>query len=105
MARGSKKDARERLVNDRKSSTIAAAERARSLAELAEAIDQAQRLAWTLGFGENSNPEAAELYLRLELVKAEVESLRGSRWAHDWKGFAPDRTGLLPKPRLTPSRT
>lgn len=57
-----------------------ALERARWLAELAQAIAQAQRLAWTLGVIEGDSEEARELYGRLEQVRAEVESLRFGEW-------------------------
>ncbi len=54
--------------------------RARWLAELAESIDQAQRLAWRLGVAEGNNAEAKELYGRLEAARVEVESLRRGAW-------------------------
>jgi hypothetical protein len=59
---------------------VVALERARWLAELAEAIAQAQRLAWQLGVAEGDLEEARELYARLEVVRAEVELLRSSGW-------------------------
>ncbi len=58
-----------------------ALERARWLAELAQAIGQAQKLAWSLGVLEGDSEQARELYARLELVRAEVESLRFGDWA------------------------
>lgn len=54
----------------------AARERARWLDELAQAIDQAQRLTWRLGVLEGDNEEARLLYARLEAAHSEVESLR-----------------------------
>ena len=60
----------------RGSSEISAAERARWLADLALAIDQAQKLVWRLGVSEGDNAEAKDLYERLESARAEVESLR-----------------------------
>ena len=60
---------------------FAAIHRARWLAELAESIDQAQRLAWRLGVAEGNNPEAKELYGRLEAARVEVESLRRGTWS------------------------
>lgn len=57
-----------------------ALERARWLAELAQAIAQAQKLAWSLGVVEGDNGEARELYARLEALRAEVDSLRFGDW-------------------------
>ena len=57
-----------------------AADRARWLAELAVAIDEAQRLAWQLGDGV-AGGETRELYGRLELLRVELDSLRRSGWA------------------------
>ena len=54
---------------------VVALERARWLAELTEAIAQAQKLARQLGFPEGDE-EARELDSRLETMRAEVESLR-----------------------------
>lgn len=54
-----------------------AANKARWLAELADAIESAQRLAWKLGTAPHPSPEARELYSRLEAARVEVESLRG----------------------------
>ena len=55
-------------------------DRAQWLAELADAVEQAQRLAWTLGVSEGSSQEARELYGRLEAVRIEMESLRQGQW-------------------------
>lgn len=54
-----------------------AATRARWLAELADAIESAQQLAWQLGTATRPSPEARELYSRLEAARIEVESMRG----------------------------
>ena len=59
----------------------AAAERARHLAELAEAIDRAQRLARSLAASETSGAEALELHRRLETARVELEELRRAPWA------------------------
>lgn len=56
---------------------MAAAERARWLFELAQAIDEAQWAAWQMGAADGRNPEALELYRRLEAARREVEHLRG----------------------------
>ena len=53
------------------------ASRARWLSDLAKAIDEAQWLAWRIGVVEARNPAALELYVRLEVVRAEVEALSG----------------------------
>ena len=65
------------LKAPRKVLSIAA--RARWLAELAQAIDEAQCLAWQLGVVEGSNAEALDLYVQLEVARAEVEALQGRR--------------------------
>ena len=56
-------------------------ERARWLSELAEALEQAQRLAWTMGLLEGDSVEAMQLYGRLEAARLEVQSLRSGRLA------------------------
>ncbi len=45
------------------------------LKELARAIEEAQRLAWRLGIVEGRS-QALDLYVRLEIARAEVEALR-----------------------------
>ena len=55
----------------------AASTRARWLAELADAIESAQRLAWQLGTAERPSAEARELYGQLEAARIEVETMRG----------------------------
>jgi hypothetical protein len=60
----------------------AAAERGRWLAELAEAVTEAQRLARSLSVVNGNHAEAEDLYGRLELVRIEVDDLRrGGRGA------------------------
>jgi hypothetical protein len=58
-------------------SSLTAATRARRLAELADAIESAQQLAWQLGTAERPSAEARELYGRLEAARIEVETLQG----------------------------
>ena len=53
-----------------------AALRARWMAELAEAIEGAQRVAWQLGTATHGSFEARELYARLEAARLELEALR-----------------------------
>jgi hypothetical protein len=57
--------------------TVSGAARAHWLSELSRAIDEAQWLAWRIGVVEGRNALALELYVQLELLRAEVESLRG----------------------------
>lgn len=81
---------------------ISVAERARWLAELAAAVDEAQVLLWRIGVLEGDNPDAKELYGRLEGARAEIECLRGVRELGrdkldpDWMNlfpWQPDPTG------------
>ena len=58
---------------------ISVAERARWLAELAAAVDEAQVLLWRIGVLEGDDADATELYGRLECARAEIECLRGVR--------------------------
>ena len=53
-----------------------AAVRARWMAELAAAIEGAQRVAWQLGSAQHASLEARELYGRLEAARVELEALR-----------------------------
>jgi hypothetical protein len=55
-----------------------AATRARWLAELANAIESAQQLAWQLGTASRPSAEARDLYGRLEAARVEVESMQGA---------------------------
>ena len=55
----------------------AAAVRARWMAELAAAVDDAQRVAWRLAAEARTSQEARALYGRLEAVRLELEELRG----------------------------
>lgn len=66
-----------------------ALERGRWLAELARAIDEAQRVAWTLGVSEGDSAVAKELYARLELVRGEIEELRFGDWTEVPKEIDP----------------
>ena len=58
-----------------------AAERSRWLAELAEALEQAQKLTWRLGAAGGRKAAAMKLYGQLEAVRVEVQSLRLRRTA------------------------
>ena len=55
----------------------AEAAHARWLSDLALAIDEAQQLSWRIGVSESRNSEAMDLYVRLEIIRAEVEALGG----------------------------
>ena len=55
---------------------MSGAARAQWLSELSIAIDEAQWLAWRIGVVEGRNAQALELYVELELVRAEVEAMR-----------------------------
>lgn len=81
---------------DRESNEATATERARWLAELAIAVEQAQKLAWRLGVSEGDDPEAKDLYARLESVRTEVESLRRGGWAGAHEELDPFWVKLLP---------
>ena len=59
------------------SKAVPGAARAQWLSELLGAIDEAQWLAWRIGVVEGRNAQALELYVQLELVRAEVEALQG----------------------------
>jgi hypothetical protein len=54
-----------------------AALRAEWFAQLAQAIESAQRLAWQLGTADTESSEARELYGRLEAARLELDSLQG----------------------------
>jgi len=58
---------------------VPSAERARWLAELAQALDDAQRLLHQLDLRMVPRAEAFELYMRIEAARLEVQSLRLSR--------------------------
>ena len=58
------------------------AARAIWLSELGRSIDDAQWLAWRIGVVEGRNAQALELYVRLEVVRAEVEALRGRHFSN-----------------------
>jgi hypothetical protein len=62
---------------DRSGDRAAAADRARWLAELAEAVDHAQR--WSLSASAAGIPEVKHLYRRLDALRVEIEDLRRGR--------------------------
>ena len=81
---------------DQESNEATATERARWLADLAIAIDQAQRLTWRLGVSEGDNADAKELYARLESLSGEVQSFRRGVWTGEHQELDPFWMQLLP---------
>lgn len=73
-----------------------AAERSRWLAELAEALEQAQKLTWRLGASKERAAAAMELYGQLEAVRVEVQSLRLRRTAVSLPTINPKWRDLVP---------
>jgi hypothetical protein len=60
-------------------------------AQIADAIEGAQRVAWQLGAHECTSFEAGQLYGRLETARKELESLRGVTVAGRFAPLAPPR--------------
>src|SRR6478672_10489876 len=75
---------------------VPAAERARWLAELSEALDQAHRILVELRPSLDRRSEALELFLRIEAARLEVQSLRLSRSLNPRSQNEPERTYILP---------
>lgn len=74
---------------------ISAAERARWLAELADALDDARQVTKQLGAAEG-RIEAVELYARIEAVRLEVQAMRLSRSTEWDRNFDPEWTKNIP---------
>ena len=81
------------------------AERARWLADLSEALEDAQQLLQRLGISATDNPLAMELYLRIEGARFEIQALRLSG-SSDWLEISsPKRSQKLPwRQRKDPER-
>ncbi|HEY7006061.1 MAG TPA: hypothetical protein VH392_06200 [Sphingomicrobium sp.] len=79
----------------RVSNEDAAARRARWLAELASALDDARQLVKQLGAGED-RIEAIELYARIEAVRLEVQAIRIRRSSGDRENVDPEWTKDIP---------
>ena len=62
---------------DASNENVPGSARAQWLSDLNKAIDEAQWLAWRIGVVEGRNAQALELYVRLEVVRGEVEAMRG----------------------------
>lgn len=78
--------------------------RAHWLDELAEALDEAHRLALLLGERQPGSPEAVVLRVRIQALRAEVDALRRSRFGEMrreigpvWTQFARWVRGLVDK--------
>ena len=67
------------------------ADRARWLAELAQALDDAQRLFGKLDVRTIPRADAFELYMRIEAARLEVQSLRLSRSLRERAEMSPQR--------------
>jgi hypothetical protein len=80
---------------------VPALDRARCLAEAADALDRAVRLLTELELGPGNRREAADLFVSIEAARLEVQSLRLSR------AFNPNRAALAAprsyEPWLEPS--
>jgi hypothetical protein len=78
---------------------VAAAGRARWLAELSDALLEAQQLLFRLDLSGSSRSTAADLYQMIEAARLEVRSLRASRSFNprdekrpEWINFPPQQT-------------
>lgn len=80
-------------------SDLSAAARARWLAELAEALGEAQRLTWRLGQCVQDSSGAMELYGRIEDAISEVQSLRHGTFRPLPGEEYPDWMDLSPWPK------
>ena len=72
-----------------------AANRARWLAELAEALDEASALVRELGSSARA-PDTAELYARIDAARVQVEAMRVSRRSGGGEDFDPEWSKDLP---------
>jgi len=73
-----------------------AVERSRWLAELAQAVEEALRLARTMGVPEGDCVHANEVYGRLEQVRIEIDALRRGSWGTRPIEINPLWTSLMP---------
>ena len=76
------------------SSDSTSAERARWLAELSEALDEACALVTRFAFVADNPADAFDLYLRIEAARLEVQALRVSRSVCPRDENAPEWTDL-----------
>jgi hypothetical protein len=77
------------------STRSATTERIFWLAELAEAINKAEHLAWRLGYAEGENADARALYTRLGALRTELDTLRNG-WDAVPTELDPFWTSLFP---------
>jgi len=73
---------------------VPAADRARWLADVADALDQAHRLLFELDLESDVTADALDLYVRIEAARLEVQSLRLSRSITPRTGPDPNWTNL-----------
>ena len=73
-------------------SDLSPADRARWLAELSEALDQALMLVTRVALTADQQAEAFELYLLIEAARLEIQSLRLSRSLRPRDDSSPDWT-------------
>jgi len=74
---------------------IAASERARWLAEVSKALDDAHRLASELGIPQLHNVEAVELCARIAAARAQAKGLRLGRAEEDAAQLGPKWSSLV----------
>jgi cell division inhibitor SulA len=74
---------------------VAAAQRARWLAELAEALETARALVMEMG-ADQGRIDAVELYARIEAVRFEVQAMRLGRGSAVGTHSGPEWTRNLP---------
>lgn len=77
---------------DRSALRSPGAARSRWLAELEQAIDEAQLLAWQLGVLGAVSAEALDLYCRLDAARDEVGKLRSGGWRAQQNEIYPNWT-------------
>lgn len=77
------------------SSGEGAARRARWLAELASALDDARRVTKELGADEG-RIEAVELYAQIEAVRLEIHAMRLARMSRESGNFGPEWSKDIP---------
>jgi hypothetical protein len=83
---------------------VSAAERARWLAELAQALEKAQGLVTRLAVAGRRKSEVLDVCARLEAVRAEVQSLRRSRTSESVANIDLNWSKQLPWDRALPER-
>lgn len=81
---------------DRGLRSASGADRARWLAELSDALEQAHALMWRLGIGDGGGSAAMELYLRIEAARLEVKALQLGRRNRSFEESDPEWTHSSP---------